>query len=173
MLEKGRFRAPTTTELAPSPKDDEFTVFTSQLERGLGLPTSKFFRRFLAFCAIKSSDLGPHIIEQIAVFVAFCECYLGCEPYFPLWQHLFHGRMQKRDGVLRGNGGVTFQIRPKAKFFSLRLPSKASNEWRKYWFYARERDMGDGVAIPQYAAEPSTPRQMAVEEFSDEEAEVV
>ena len=92
LLEKGRYRVSPATEGAPCPKSGELIVFTSQLERGLALPTSKFFRQFLAFYVIKPSDLGPHSIEQIAVFVAFCECYLGCEPYFPLWQHLFHGR---------------------------------------------------------------------------------
>ena len=80
--------------------------------------------------------------------MAFCECYLGSEPFFPLWQHLFHGRMQKVDGALRTSGRVTFPIRPKAKFFPLMLPSKASNDWRKYWFYVREVEMGDGVLIP-------------------------
>ena len=93
LLVKNQYRAPSSTELAPSPRDDEFVLFICQLERGLGLPSSKFFRRFLAYYAIKPSDLGPHSIEQITIFVEFCECYLGSEPFFPLWQHLFHGRM--------------------------------------------------------------------------------
>ena len=77
------------------------------------------------------------------------------------------------DGALRGSGGVTFQIRPKAKFFSLMLPSKAASDWRKYWFYAHEVETGDGVPIPQYTSEPSRPQRMAVEELSDAKAEVV
>ena len=74
LLVKGKYIVPPKTEVAQSPKDGEFIVFTSQLERGLGLPTSKFFWRFLSYYAIKPSDLGPHSIEHIAVFVAFCEC---------------------------------------------------------------------------------------------------
>ena len=108
LLVKNLYRVPSLTEVAPSPRDGEFILFTSQLERGLRLPSSKFFRRFLAYYAIKPSDLGPHSIEQIAVFVAVCECYLGSEPFFPLWQHLFHGQTQKVDGALRGSGGATF-----------------------------------------------------------------
>ena len=105
LLVKGRYRVPPAIESTPSPRNGEFIVFTSQLERGLGFPTSKFFRRFLAFYAIKLSDLGPHSIEQITIFMAFYECYLGREPYIPLCRHR---RKQKKDGALRGNGGITF-----------------------------------------------------------------
>ena len=81
--------------------------------------------------------------------------------------------MQKKDGVLRGNGRVTFQIRPKAKFFSLILPSKAANDWRKYWLYARKTETGDGVPIPQYTAAPSKPRRMAEENFTEAEVAII
>jgi hypothetical protein len=55
----------------------------SFLDRGFALPTSDFLRQLLAFYNIKISDLGPHNVQQIALFVALCECYLGCPPYFP------------------------------------------------------------------------------------------
>ena len=63
LLVKNQYRAPSSTEVASSPQDGEFILFASQLERGLGLPTSKFFRRFLAYYAVKPSNLGPHSIE--------------------------------------------------------------------------------------------------------------
>ena len=64
---------------------------------------------------------------------------MGCEAYFPLWRYLFHGRIAKKDGVIRANGGINFQIRPKVSFYYLQLPSKAASEWRKYWFYVWEK----------------------------------
>ena len=69
-----------------------------------------FFRRFCAYYGIQPSDLGPHSIEQLAIFVAFCECYLGCRPYFPLWQDLFHGRISREEsgGPMLAAGGLTF-----------------------------------------------------------------
>jgi hypothetical protein len=85
------YRIPKTIEMEPAPQASEYVTFISHLERGFGTPSSLFFRRLCAFYQIKSSDLGPHSIQQIAVFVAFCESYLGCEPYFPLWLSLFHG----------------------------------------------------------------------------------
>ena len=67
-------------------------------------------RHFLAYYAIKMSDLGPHNIEQLATFVAFCESYLGSPPYFLLWMTLFQGRLtwEKTQGPILAAGGVTF-----------------------------------------------------------------
>src|SRR4051812_43009821 len=84
ILHTGRWRIPVAREVEPNPRADEFICFTSHFERGLGFPTSLFFRRFCTYYNIQPSDLGPHSIEQLAIFVAFCECYLGCRPYFPL-----------------------------------------------------------------------------------------
>jgi hypothetical protein len=71
-------RIPKMTETVPAPQAGEYVAFVSHLECGFGTPSSLFFRRFYAFYRIKPSDLGPHSIQQIAVFVAFCESYLGC-----------------------------------------------------------------------------------------------
>jgi hypothetical protein len=86
------YRIPKGTETEPSPWAGEYITFVSHLERRFGTHSSLFFRRFYAFYRIKPSDLGPHRIQQIAIFVAFYESYLGCEPHFPLWLTLFHGR---------------------------------------------------------------------------------
>src|SRR3954466_1407665 len=124
ILRAGRWRIPASGEVTPDPREGEFICFTSHLERGLGFPTSLFFRRFCAYHGIQPSDLGPHSIEQLAIFVAFCECYLGYRPYFPLWQDLFHGRISREeaDGPMLAAGDLTFQLKSKASFFDLMLP---------------------------------------------------
>src|SRR3954470_18763890 len=61
----GRWRIPAAGEVTPNPREREFICFTSHLERGLGFPTSLFFRRFCAYYGIQPSDLGPHSIEQL------------------------------------------------------------------------------------------------------------
>ena len=84
----------------PMPNPEEFTVFTSYLERSLAFPTSHFMRQFLNFYNIKISDLGPHSIQQIAFFMTLCEGYLGCPPYFLLWLAMFHGRAQRNKAAI-------------------------------------------------------------------------
>jgi hypothetical protein len=49
-----------------------------------------------------------HSIQQIAIFVAFCESYLGCEPYFPLWLTLFHGRRSRKGETMPALGNIIF-----------------------------------------------------------------
>ncbi|KAK1616580.1 hypothetical protein QYE76_022097 [Lolium multiflorum] len=72
-----RWRVPPADEVEPLPRPGEFVIFLSFLDRGFALPTSDFLRQLLAFYSIKVSDLGPHSVQQISLFVALCECYLA------------------------------------------------------------------------------------------------
>ena len=56
VLVKGLYRVPEKTESAPSLRDGEFVAFMSQLERGLGFPTSKFLRRYRV---LRDQFFGP------------------------------------------------------------------------------------------------------------------
>ncbi|KAK1608375.1 hypothetical protein QYE76_032048 [Lolium multiflorum] len=87
------------------------------------------------------SDLGPHSVQQISLFVALCECYLACPPYFPLWVSIFHGRAtraSKGGEALIPNGGITFQVKSGESFIDMALPKKAQSQRRRFWFYAKE-----------------------------------
>ncbi|KAK1662797.1 hypothetical protein QYE76_050956 [Lolium multiflorum] len=148
----------------------------SFLDRGFALPTSDFLRQLLAFYSIKISDLGLHNVQQIVLFVALCECYLGCPPYFPLWVSIFHGRatrVSKSDQSLIPNGGITFQVKSGESFIDMALPKKAQSQWRHFWFYALEHTRPGEVPIPQYSSEPSTPRRLNVRSMPRDQEEVV
>ena len=69
LLTAGNYRVPGD-EVIPTPRPGEYVTFISHLERGFGVPSSRFFRRFLRFYNIKNTDLGPHSIQMIAIFVA-------------------------------------------------------------------------------------------------------
>lgn len=164
LLRAGRWRIPADGEVTTDPREGEFIRFTIHLERGLGFSTSLFLRRFCAFYGIQPSDLGPHSIEQLAIFVAFYECYLGCRPYFPLWQDMFHGRISREEsgGPMLAAGGLTFQLKSKASFFDLMLPAKAASEWKKSWFYITEATADGEVAIQTYSTDRPEPRRLQV-----------
>ncbi|KAK1607968.1 hypothetical protein QYE76_031641 [Lolium multiflorum] len=175
-FKRERWRVPAADEVEPLPRPGEFVLFLSFLDRGLALPSSDFFRQLLSFYNIKVSDLGPHSVQQIALFVALCECYLGCPPYFPLWVSIFHGRatrVSKGDQSLIPNGGITFQVKSGENFIDMALPKKAQSQWRKYWFYALEYTPPGGVPIPQYTPEPSVPRRLNVRSLPKDQEEVV
>ncbi|KAK1615197.1 hypothetical protein QYE76_020714 [Lolium multiflorum] len=89
--------------------------------------------QLLSFYNIKVSDLGPHNVQQIALFVALCERYLGCPPYFPLWVSIFNGRAtraSKSDRLLIPNGGITFQVKSGENFIDMALPKVKSGPAR-------------------------------------------
>ncbi|KAK1641869.1 hypothetical protein QYE76_059674 [Lolium multiflorum] len=141
------------------------------LDRGFALPTSDFLRQLLAFYNIKISDLGPHSVQQIALFVALCECYLGWPPYFPLWVSIFHGRatrVSKSDQSLIPNGVITFQVKSGESFIDMALPKKAQSQWRQFWFYALEDTLGGRIP----GTEPR-PRRLNVRSLPRDQEEVV
>ncbi|KAK1680512.1 hypothetical protein QYE76_041360 [Lolium multiflorum] len=154
-----RWRVPPADEVEPLPRPGEFVIFLSFLDRGFALPTSDFLRQLLAFYNIKVSDLGPHSVQQISLFVALCECYLACPPYFPLWVSIFHGRAtraSKGSEALIPNGGITFQVKSGESFIDMALPKKAQSQWRRFWFYAKEYTPPGEVCIPRSAPNPAS-----------------
>ncbi|KAK1606524.1 hypothetical protein QYE76_030197 [Lolium multiflorum] len=171
-----RWRVPAANEVEPLPRPGEFVIFLSFLDRGFALPTSDFLRQLLAFYNIKISDLGPHSVQQISLFVALCQCYPGCPPYFPLWVMIFHGRatrVSKSDQSLIPNGGITFQVKSGGSFIDMAPPKKAQSQWCRFWFYAMEYTPPGGLRIPQYTPEPSIPRRLNVRSLPRDQEEVV
>jgi hypothetical protein len=175
-MKQERWRVPTVVETELLLWEGEFVIFMSFLDRGVGVPTSAFLRRLLAFYNIKISDLAPHSIQQISLFIALCEYYLCCPPYFPLWLSYFHGRatrQSKDDPTLVPVGAITFQVKPDEVFIDMALPKKAQSQWRKYWFYVKETTPKGEVAITQYTPEPSKPRRLNVRSLPREQERVV
>jgi hypothetical protein len=53
------------------------------------MPLSRFMRALLHYCRVELHHLTPNSISQAAIFVTVCEGYLGMEPHWNLWLHLF------------------------------------------------------------------------------------
>jgi hypothetical protein len=69
---------------------EEIVIFQHYVERGLGIPTCDFLRGLLFHYGIQLHHLNPNYVLHIAIFVHFCEAFLGIEPNFVLFCHLFH-----------------------------------------------------------------------------------
>ena len=171
LLSQGNYRIPGDEDM-PAPRPGEYVTFVSHLERGFGVPSSLFFRQFLAFYNIKNTDLGPHSIQMIAIYVAFCESYLGCRPYFPLWLALFHGRAHPAgsDNPLQASGGINFQAQPGLGYFNDALPTRAKQpKWREWWLYVKETTPEGELAMPQFNPERSQYRFLRVRKLPEAE----
>ncbi|KAK1607889.1 hypothetical protein QYE76_031562 [Lolium multiflorum] len=58
-------------------KPGECVVFGAHFDRGLGLPASSFFRRFLEYFGLQPQHLPANAFVQLSCFVAFMEGYAG------------------------------------------------------------------------------------------------
>jgi hypothetical protein len=74
---------------APSPPPGYVLSFVSFHERGFGVPVSRFMQVILYFYGVELHNLSPNSIVQAAIFAAVCEGFLGIDPHWDMWTHLF------------------------------------------------------------------------------------
>ncbi|KAK1649164.1 hypothetical protein QYE76_066969 [Lolium multiflorum] len=67
-------------EVEPVPEPGERVVFGAHFDRGLGLPASHFFRRFLDFFGLQPHHLPANACVLLSCYVAFMEGYAGLWP---------------------------------------------------------------------------------------------
>ncbi|KAE8815728.1 hypothetical protein D1007_06784 [Hordeum vulgare] len=70
----------TVRKYTPAPEHGEVVVFAELFARGLGLPASTFFFRFLTHFGQQPHHLSTNTVLQLAAFVTLCEGFLGSEP---------------------------------------------------------------------------------------------
>jgi hypothetical protein len=61
--------------------EDEIPMFAHFAKRGLALPVSDFFKSLLGYYDVEYLNLNPNGIFHTAVFVHFCEAFLGIKPH--------------------------------------------------------------------------------------------
>ncbi|KAK1609089.1 hypothetical protein QYE76_032762 [Lolium multiflorum] len=88
-------------EVEPGPQPGERVVFGAHLDRGLGLPVSAFFRRFLDNFGLQPHHLPANACILLSCYVAFMEAYAGLWPDIDFWSRLFYLKAQTTDGRLR------------------------------------------------------------------------
>jgi hypothetical protein len=102
-------------ELAPP--EGYVVSFVAFHERGLGMLPSWFMRALLHYYKVELHHLAPNSILQATIFAAVCEGYLGIEPHWNLWLHLFKAEHFAKKvgerGVRRAvhAGSCTLQVR--------------------------------------------------------------
>jgi hypothetical protein len=87
--------------------EDEIPMFVRFVERGLALPASDFFKGLMGNYDIEYLNLNPNGIFHTAVFVHFCEAFLGINPHWILFRKLFRVKPQpsaSNPQVVRGAG---------------------------------------------------------------------
>jgi hypothetical protein len=85
---------------------DEILMFARFTERGLSLPVSNFFKGLLGYYGIEYLNLNPNGIFHTAIFVHFCEAFLGIKPHWILFRKFFRVKPQPSASNPRVVGGA-------------------------------------------------------------------
>jgi len=148
---------PALCHSCPSEETNKTILFSSFVERGFGFPTSDFFRGLLFHWGIQAHHLTPNSILHISIFVHLCEAFLGIEPHFDLFKHLFHLKPQPSGEEIYVVGGAGLQLRQGIEkvYIPYKLSSKVI-DWKSNGFMSRTMllhcragllELPNGVAI--------------------------
>ncbi|KAK1599887.1 hypothetical protein QYE76_018722 [Lolium multiflorum] len=145
-------------EVEPKPEPGERVVFGAHLDRGLGLPASAFFRRFLDFFGLQPHHLPANACVLLSCYVAFMEGYAGLWPDVDFWSRLFYLKSQMTGGRLRTCGCAS--IYPRAGSLFPKIPTVDSvKNWQMSFFYVKNANPAfDRINLPEYDPAPPTTR---------------
>ncbi|KAK1682400.1 hypothetical protein QYE76_043248 [Lolium multiflorum] len=145
-------------EVEPKPEPGERVVFGAHLDRGLGLPASAFFRRFLDFFGLQPHHLPANACVLLSCYVAFMEGYAGLWPDVDFWSRLFYLKSQMTEGRLRTCGAAS--IYPRAGSLFPKIPTVDSvKNWQMSFFYVKNANPAfDWINLPEYNPAPPTTR---------------
>jgi hypothetical protein len=140
----------------------EFILFVSYISCGLALPISPYFLLLLEEFGLQLQHLTPHSILQAAIFVHFCEMFMGVAPCTSLFRHFF---VLVKSGKAKDHlGAYYFQTRPDSVgAYISSLGGARWENWRVDWVIVSSK-ANDRLALPsdgptldrkQWRAKPS------------------
>jgi hypothetical protein len=135
------------SEADPTPPPGYVVSFTPFHERGFGMPASRFMRALPHYYRVELHNFNPNSIAQAAIFSAVSEGFLGIDPHWDQWTHLFSMEFfaasmdVKKVRMAMWAGGCTLQLRSgwAAQYIPASLVS-SNKGWQNRWFYLQNDD---------------------------------
>jgi hypothetical protein len=131
----------------PTPLPGYVLSFVSFHERGFEVPASRFMRALLHYYRVELHNFNPNSIAQVAIFAAVCKGFLGIDPHWDLWTHLFSAELfaltmgEKKVRMAVRAGGCTLQLRQaRAQQYIPAILVSSNKGWQRRWFYLRNDD---------------------------------
>jgi hypothetical protein len=135
------------SEADPTPLPGYVVSFIPFHERGFGVPARRFMRALLHYYGVELHNFNPNSIAQAAIFAAVCEGFLGIDPHWDLWTHLFSVELfastkeAKKVCMAVRAGGCTLQFRQgRAQQYIPATLVSSNKGWQRRWFYLRNDD---------------------------------
>ncbi|KAK1613608.1 hypothetical protein QYE76_019125 [Lolium multiflorum] len=111
--------------------------FVDHLICGLSAPIHEFLHGLLFVYGLQLHQLTPNSILHISIFITLCGCFLGIQPNWALWKHIFYLRRNGSHNIAYNIGGVVICVCPDDKYFDVKFPDSIQG-WRRRWLYVRE-----------------------------------
>jgi hypothetical protein len=108
-------------EIIPRPQHGFQMMFLSFLLRGLSLPAHEFLRGLLFVYGMQLHQLMLNSILHIACFIPLCEAFLGIEPHWGLWKHIFHFLRNVSKEEVHDLGGTIISVRPESQYLKFKM----------------------------------------------------
>jgi hypothetical protein len=104
---------------------------------------SDFFKGLLGYYGVEYVNLNPNGIFHTAVFIHFCEAFLGIKPHWILFRKFFQVKPQPSASNPRVVGGAGIQMREDAaeQYLSYKLID-SNQDWKARWFYVTNHHPG-------------------------------
>jgi hypothetical protein len=101
----------------------------------------------LHYYGVELHNFNPNSIVQAAIFAAVCEGFLGIDPHWDLWTHLFSAELfalttgEKKVYMAVRAGGCTLQLRQgRVQQYIPAILVSSNKGWQRRWFYLRNDD---------------------------------
>jgi hypothetical protein len=86
---RSKWITPSLDHREPAPLEGYVVSFICFHERGFGVSATTFMRVLLHYYRVELHHLAPNAVAQATIFTVVCEGYLGVEPQWNMWLHLF------------------------------------------------------------------------------------
>jgi hypothetical protein len=112
--------------------------FVAFHERGFSVPAGRFICGVLFEYGLQIQHLNPNSIQQMAVFEAMCEGYLGISAHWHLFQYFFRFTCWKDGSRVATIGCANLRMNQGCGNDYILVTLTSSNSgWHKGWFYLR------------------------------------
>jgi hypothetical protein len=135
------------SEADPTPPPGYVLSFASFHERGFGVPASRFMRALLHYYGVEPHNFNPNSIAHAAIFAAVCEGFLGIDPHWDMWIHLFSAELfalttgERKVCMAVRADGCSLQLRQgHAQQYIPAILVSSNKGWQRRWFYLRNDD---------------------------------
>lgn len=132
-----QWKMPSSDAVFLSEDTGEVIVFRGYFELSFVLSTSDFSWGILQYYEIQVPHLSLNSYLHLSIFVHLCEAFLGIDPHFELFLHLFHLKSVPKDEDPKYIRGATLRFKQgmKEKYIPYELKDNYKF-WDQEWFYA-------------------------------------